>query len=109
MPETTTLTIERAQTQANIVARAESLFDTGYRMNRIGTEGGLFIVFPPQVQKPAYIVDTAADYCSCPCHKDHGFCKHRLAVEKELDADRRGAEATYWEEYGRHDQAAGKF
>ena len=87
-----TLTINRARTLANIAARAQSLFARGYTYRPLGASRTLFTVAPPAnlrrrcragVPMPDYIVDIAAQTCTCEAFRRYAACKHEMAVEEE--------------------------
>ena len=76
------MTINQARHEANIAAKAATLFtEGGYRYKPFATCPTLFFVYPPQVEAAPYIVDVEARHCSCRGHREAGICSHRLAVE----------------------------
>jgi hypothetical protein len=82
-----TLTINNindARHEANIIAKAATLFTTaGYRFRQFSTCPTMFTVFPPQVEKTPYIVDTKLGTCTCKGFEGAGTCSHLIAIEEE--------------------------
>jgi len=113
----TITTINEARTIANIAERASSLFATGYTLKALNASAGLYVVSAPANARradangcplPPYIVDTAAQTCSCKAFGRWNTCKHLLAVEEE-EGRTAWAEAQY-ERSGRADwEAFGKY
>jgi len=88
----TITTINEARTIAGIAERATSLFAAGYTFKALNADAGLYLVFAPQAARrtdangfalPPYIVDTAAQTCTCKAFGRWNTCKHLLAMEEE--------------------------
>ena len=77
-------TITEARSQANIAARAETLFTTGgYSWYIADTDPYLFGVCSPDGQQ--YAVNMKENTCSCQAFPNFGDCKHRIAVANNED------------------------
>ncbi len=117
--KTTNLTIARHE--ANIAAKATTLFADGYTMKALttvdGKPNGIYFVTAPAgkqradangIALPPYIVDVreAEGSCTCQGHRDFGLCSHRLAVEERIadgeHADVEAADREEWQNFGRH-------
>ena len=80
------MTLDEARLMANVNARAERLFEDGYRARWIGP--GLLAV--RNGRGAAYEVDTVAGTCGCPFFLRGGHaCKHLLGWERLLVRQRR--------------------
>lgn len=95
---------------ANVAERARTLFRTGgYRAQAFESNAAMFFVFPPEVEKLPYIVDTlpGREHCTCPFFAEHGTCKHFQGLLGEIAdnarADAEADERTAYQTYGRYD------
>jgi len=117
MKTTTNLTIARHE--ANIAAKAATLFAEGYTLKALttvdGPPNGLYLVTAPAgkqrtdangIAMPPYIVDTRDSSCTCAGYQQHGLCSHAMAVEERIaDSERADAECAARAEY----EAFGKY
>lgn len=99
--------INEARTQANINARAATLWADGYtwELRQASIGGTYYMVKSPEGN--FYGVDPQADFrCTCPAYeKFDGCCKHSLAIQK-VDEERAfqaayeadGGDDRYWAE-----------
>ncbi len=87
-----TLTINEARTLALIAERAANLFANGYTFKALNASAGIYVVSAPKSAQrtdgngfpmPPYLVDTAAQTCSCKAFGRFETCKHLLAMEEE--------------------------
>ena len=102
----TSVDLATARILANIAERAQTLFSTGgYRAQAFYTNPAVFFVFPPQIEKLPYVVDTREGkrHCNCPAFAQHKECKHILACDAMIEDDRRADEAAEWHKFGRYD------
>ncbi len=80
--------LNEERTQANIIARAETLFTDGYQMQNgnpfdveiLTPEGRIYTVTHPDPM-------TDKETCSCEAFAKYGDCKHRIAVAKKRDEE----------------------
>jgi len=100
--------VDHARILAGIAERALTLFSTdGYRAQQFESNPAMFFVFPPEADKLPYVVDTlpGREHCTCPAHAKWEVCKHRLAVEAEIEAariaDEQADELAAYQTFGR--------
>lgn len=78
-------TLDQARRQANILARAKTLFTTGgYSWYVSDTDPHLFGVCGPDGQH--YGVNMRANSCTCEGFQSDKDCKHRIAVALSAEA-----------------------
>ena len=79
--------LDEARLLANVNARANRLYEDGYRIRSL--DGNLHQIH--QADGPTYTLDRAAQSCTCPFFTQHGGryrCKHLLGWRKLLLAQR---------------------
>ena len=84
--------------QANILERAQTLFQSGYTMEEVLGGGGMTIKVSA-ADGHGWEVNTIFSECSCPSHANDGDCKHRIAVA--LEQAREAAQVAALEEENR--------
>jgi hypothetical protein len=108
-----TTTINQARHEANIAAKAATLFADGYTMKALttvdGEPNGIYLVTAPAGKQrtdangfalPPYIVDARDGSCTCFGYQQHGLCSHAVAIEEVIaDGERADAECAAREEY----------
>jgi len=72
-----------ARLQANITARAATLFTDGYDWYIADTNPYLFGICSPEGRQ--YGVDMEKNTCTCIAFTNYGDCKHRIAIANTMD------------------------
>ena len=79
------MTLDEARLMANVNARAQRLFENGYRARWVGPH----VLAIRNDRGAVYRVDTQAETCDCPFFRKSGHpCKHSLGWRRLLARQR---------------------